>query len=115
MQDVRWFSAKMRFVILVEGTGGETLNDRVYVFRSNDFPAALERALEIGRRGQSEYRNGDGMRVQWSLMEIISLDMLTADLDGAEVYSEPVHLPPEKVIPFDTTFRPEDSQPTQTI
>jgi hypothetical protein len=44
-----WFSALLRFVILVEGEGASTLSRRLIVFRAPDFPEAKQRALEKGR------------------------------------------------------------------
>ena len=49
-------------------------------------------------------------------MEIISIDVIeSGDLDGVEIYSEPIHLTGERVIAFGTEFDPKTSKPLQTI
>jgi hypothetical protein len=114
MSNKGWFSTKLRFVILVEPTGGDTLNDRVFLLRAADFDAAFDRATGIGRASQKEYRNAEGRRVQWKFIEVISLDVIQSeDLEGQEVYSEPIHL--SEMIPFGAEFSPQTSKPIQTI
>jgi hypothetical protein len=116
MTDLRWFSAKARLVVLVEGTGATRYADSLFLFRSADFDSALQRAIELGKQQEKEYVGGEGKRVRFRLKEIVSLDVIPDDnLDGAEVYSEPVDLPPGESAPFDATFDPSRSRPTQTI
>jgi hypothetical protein len=116
MKNQDWYSAKIRLAVLIEGQGAVDYSDSVYLFRSTDFESAFYRALAIGRTCEREYLNADKKRVRSRLKEIISLDIVTADdLDGAEVYSEPVALEEGAQIPFDATFNPERSRPTQTI
>jgi Domain of unknown function (DUF4288) len=101
---------------MVEPVGGETLNDCIYLFRAVDFAAAFLRAITLGELAQKECRNAEGRRVLWRFKEVISLDIIrTNDLDGAEIYSEPIHLKKEETIPFETQFRPSRSNPLQTI
>ncbi|MES5484932.1 DUF4288 domain-containing protein [Bradyrhizobium sp. INPA03-11B] len=116
MKNDQWFSTKLRFVVMVEPIGGDTLNDCVYLLRATDFDAAFDRALSIGQASQKEYLNAMGQRVQWRFVEVISLDVIRSDnLDGCEVYSEPVHLNNQEVLPFEAEFSPETSKPIQTI
>lgn len=116
MTKTSYFSAKLRFAVLVEPEGASRLNDSVYVFKAIEFTDAFERALKIGRAAEQEYKNVDGGLVQWRLMEVISLDIISADdFDGVEVYSEPIQLAEKDRLPFDSEFAPERSQPTQTI
>jgi hypothetical protein len=85
------------------------------LFRAADFDEAFQRALALGRAQEEEYLGGEGEKVRWRLKEVISLDILDEELDGAEVYSEPVALAPGETYSFDVTFEPEKSQPTQTV
>ncbi|MDQ3577357.1 MAG: DUF4288 domain-containing protein [Actinomycetota bacterium] len=110
-----WYSARIRLVCLIEGEGAARFQDSVVLLRASSFQAALTRAVDVGRSHEEEYTNADGQRVVWRLKEIISLDVVKTDLDGAEVYSEPVELAPAEQDPFDTVYTPEGSQPTQTI
>jgi hypothetical protein len=116
MNEQNWFSTKLRFAVMVEPDGASLLYDSVYLLRAGDFSAAFEKAVSIGETAQQEYLNGDGQRVQWRLMEVISLDIIDSDdFDGREVYSEPIRLDEIKMIPFGTKFSPRASKPTQTI
>jgi hypothetical protein len=115
MSNEKWFSSKLRFVVMVEPVGGDTLNDCVFLFRAENFDTAFHKALCIGEAAQKEYRNADGQRVLWKFMKVISLDIISEDLDGAEIYSEPIHLSEENKIPFEAEFSPNTSRPIQTI
>ena len=111
-----WFSARVRLVLLIEGAGARGYADSVFVFRAADFDDAFQRALALGRKQEQEYVGGEGKRVRRRLKEVISLDILRADdLDGAEVYSEPVDLAAGEASNFDQVFTPEASKPTQTV
>ncbi len=112
---MRWFSSKVRLVVLLETQGASRYADSVFLFRAADFDEAFQRALALGRAQEEEYTGGEGERVRWRLKEILSLDVLDDELDGVEVYSEPVTLAPGEAYPFDATFEPEKSQPTQTV
>jgi hypothetical protein len=110
-----WFSARLRFAILIETQGLAQYSDSVYVFRSSDFETAFQKALEIGRAGERAYANGAGQRVEWKLAEVISIDIVRADsLDGAEVYSEPVW-GSDPSLSLEHEFHPELSMPNQTV
>ena len=118
-----WFSTKVRLAILVEQAPHDSqFTESVYVFRieeRDDWAAlwdqAFQRALALGKQQEQEYRNDAGQRVRWRLQEIVSLDVIRSDdLDGAEIYAEPVSMRPADMVPFDTEFWPERSQPPQT-
>lgn len=101
---------------MVAPAGASLLNDCVYLLRANNFGAAFNKALALGSAKQTEYRNADGNLVIWKFKEIISLDVIASDnLDGAEIYSEPIHLGAGEIIPFETEFDPRTSKPIQTI
>jgi hypothetical protein len=112
---MKWFSCKLRMVVLLEKQGATRHADSVFLFRAEDFDAAFQRALELGRAEEDDYIGGEGEKVRWRLKEIISLDILGEELDGAEVYSEPVALAAGETYNFDASFEPEKSKPTQTV
>jgi hypothetical protein len=90
--------------------------DSVLLLRAGDYEAAFQRALALGRAREESYLNGDGQRVVWRLVEVISLDQLGSQIEeGMEVYSEPVELPKGASIAFGAEFAPEASRPTQTV
>jgi hypothetical protein len=116
MNEKKWFSARIRFVCLAEGTGGVDYMDSIIVFRAEDFSDALERALKRGRAEEKTYLNYEQKRVVWKVKEILTLDQIRSnEIDGAEVYFEVVKLPPGEKIDFDAAFFPEKSKPSQTI
>ena len=111
-----WYSARFRLVCLIERQGSHRYEDSVILMRATSFRDAFRRALEVGRQQEEEFVNEDGDRVRWRLKEIISLDIIgNEDLDGREVYSEPVDVPEEDQCPFDQEFEPEKSEPPQTF
>jgi hypothetical protein len=115
MSELQWFSTRIRLACIIEPRGLQRFMDSIYVFRSTDFDDAFRKALDIGRSQERNYLNDADELVEWRLKEVISLDLIRPpSLDGAEVYSEPVEAA-AKDFPFDTAFRPEDSNPTQTL
>jgi hypothetical protein len=110
----KWFSAKLRYAVLIESKGLDGYMDSVFLFQGSEFEDAFQRAVAIGRKREQEYFNGDRQRVRWRLASIVSLDILPDFLDGAEIYSEPVPAAGERIA-FDYEFHPERSSPTQTI
>jgi hypothetical protein len=116
MSKESWFSARLRFAIMIGSMGADTINDRIFLLKSKNFDAAFSKALDIGRREEKTYKNEIGEDVMWRFSEILSLDIIvSADLDGAEVYSEPIHLSDDEIIPDGVDFEPEKSKPIQTL
>ncbi len=112
---MRWFSSKLRFVVLSEKKGAEYFSDSTILFRAEDFDGAFRRALELGEEKQQEYVGGEGARIRWRLKEVLSLDVLPDDLDGAELHVESIDLPADEDFDFNATFAPEACHPPQTI
>lgn len=107
-----WFSAMLRFVVLVEGIGTTDVCRSVVVFRSTSFAAATKRALELGISKERTYHNGDGQEVRWRLVRIETLDQLDDELiDGREVYAEPLTPDTEDAFQFNARFAPDEVVP----
>ena len=114
MTDV-WFSAMLRFAILVEGEGAIEFARSLIVFRAEDFPDAKERAISLGRSMETTHTGGLGEEVKWRLQRVETLDLLGDQImDGREVYAESLDLPDGPLIPFDAQFDPRASQPGQS-
>jgi len=110
-----WFSAMLRFVILVERGGGDDLARSVVLFRADDFPAAKARAIEIGLGMEQTYQSNTDEQVRWRLLGVETVDMLGEEItDGREVYAEPIPLATGISIPFDATFDPAAKEPGQS-
>jgi hypothetical protein len=115
MNTQNWYSAKLRFVVLLETAGAVHCEDSIYLLRSDSVESAQARALEIGRRAEHEYLGATGEQVRWRFKEIATLDALQAEnLDGVEVHSEFTSLGDDEHYGFDHVFRPEASQPRHT-
>ncbi len=112
-----WYSAKVRLAAVVESVGVLMHMDRIHLFRAAGWEQARERALEVWRRHEQRYVNGDGRTVEWKLKELLTLDIIAApSLDGAEVYSDLIEVAPDDVDARpDQPFAPEASRPFQAI
>lgn len=112
----RWFSATVRLISVVAGVGAVDYMDCVHLFRATDWEDAFARALMLGRTHETEYINMNGNALRQRLKEVLTLDLiLTDNLDGAEVRSSMMDVPPAEQASFDTEFHPEESKPTQTM
>jgi hypothetical protein len=110
-----WYSTKIRYAVLIEGTGLVRYMDSVLLLKADDFDDLFRRTLDRGKRDEKEFLNGDGQRVRWRLASIISVDWVGEEIaDWQEVYSEPVSVPEDEDVPFEHEFQPETSSPTQT-
>ena len=109
-----FYSARLLFVILVAGGPGRKRNhydESVIVFRARDFEHAFERALELGRERETNYKNDKGQRVRWSLVEVINLDCVGRTIDSREVASSLHYRTSRERIQPNRTFHPERSKP----
>ena len=109
-----FYSARLLFIILVADGPGRKRNhydNSVVVFRARDFDHAFERALELGRGRETDYKNDKGQRVRWSLVKVFNLDWVGRTVDGKEVASWLHHHTGKERIPPDHVFHPERSKP----
>jgi hypothetical protein len=110
-----WYRARIRWAEMVEGRGIRRWEEAVYLFRSEDFDAAFQRALGIGEGGQSG--GEEGRRARWvetRLAEVVTLDCLGSELDGEwEVHR--MDWPAEEKISFSHKFEPAKKTPRRTL
>lgn len=115
---MRWYSAKIRFVCLLENRGLIDRMDNIYVFRSKSFNFAFKKALQLAKKNEQEYKNKKGKIVRWRSEAVISLDeIFSRQIDGAEVYSivVPVKRREQKSVTFNAEFNLKKSEPEQTL
>ena len=111
---MEFYSARLLYIILVDDGRQRKRNDydeSVIVFRAKNFDHAFERALEIGKNKETEYRNDKGQEVRWALVEILNLDWVGRKVDGQEVASKLHVRTSENTIPANMKFYPEKSKP----
>jgi hypothetical protein len=114
-QEPSWFSASLRRICLIEGSGAVDAWDEVFLQRASDWDKAFERALEIGKGREETYTNADGASVVSRFAEVVTLDEIrTNQLDGAEVFSSVAHVPTGNNTTSEHVFNPEESTPGST-
>ena len=115
-RDQLWFSACVRFVVLVDGADGAGhYADSVVVFRALDWDEAQARAIAIGREREAMYSNADGVPVMWRLKDVTTLDQLGRELeDGREVFWRTERFASGETFGVETRFRPDKSRPNQS-
>ena len=115
---MHFYSARLLYIILVADGPGRKRNhydESVIVFRARDFDHAFKRALDLGRKRETDYTNNKDQRVRWALVEIRNLDWIGRTVDGKEVASHLHYRTSDKRIPPGRVFHPERSKPTQTF
>ncbi|MFF4387516.1 hypothetical protein ACFY0G_12130 [Streptomyces sp. NPDC001552] len=110
-----WFSCRIRFAHYSDSDSALTVRTSSYLLRASDFEAARLRAIEIVRKEERVYRNAaDGM-ARIAMIEVDSVDMLDAIVDGVEVSS----IWSDDIVPcpysWDHVFSPESSRPTNSL
>ena len=113
-----FYSARLLFIILVADGAGKKRNhydESIVVFRAVSFDDAFMRALAIGKKSETEYRNDKGQVVRWALVRVINLDWVGSKIDGKEVGSVLHFRVGTKAISPRTKFHPEKSKPESSI
>ena len=109
-----YYSARLLVVCLVDdGTlrKRNTCDYPFFVFRARNYHHAFRRALDLGRRQETRYRNCKGQWVRWAFVQVENVKRLGRTLDGQEVGSLLDVLRSEKPVPFRRRFYPEKSDP----
>jgi len=110
-----WYQARIRWAEMVEGRGIRNWEEAVYLFRSEDFDSAFQRALAIGEGGQSGGEEEGKRRSRWvetRLAEVVALDCLGSELDGEwEVHW--MRWPAHEKITFEHKFEPAKKEPAR--
>lgn len=112
------FSSKVRFVYIVDNKAN-FFQDTIIVFDSDDFETAFKFVLDTSKLKEKSYFNIDNKEVIFKLKEILTLDIINLGEKisfnskiNFDVYSENIDIDNEL---FDFDFKPEKSDPFQTI
>lgn len=115
-----WYSTKIRYILVTPNMKKSKINTKIdvtYLLKANDFEDAFKLAVELGKKKEKldsvKVNNVDSLVPRFK--EILTLDFVGKELDGAEIVSELSDIDLNKPIDFETKFKPEDSNPTQTI
>jgi hypothetical protein len=90
--------------------------DCVHLIRAQNKAAAFEKALKLGFTHEQTYLNGENQRVRWAFKSVISLDSLgNLELDGLEIYSQPIDINAGETAAFDIQYNPRMSDYTTSV
>jgi Domain of unknown function (DUF4288) len=115
---VDFYSARLLYIILVDtkrATRRHHYDDSVVVFRARNYAHAFRRALELGRKQESSYKNHRDENVRWALVEVENLDLVGKVIDGVEVASRLHSRTSQKPVPPRKQLRPERSKPSESF
>jgi hypothetical protein len=106
-----WHAAKILFEARVDGrSSADALREEsIRIFLSEGLDRARNRAEELGRAAEHEYRNEYGELVRWTFVSVLDVqDLCAFELqDGAEVFSVLFRHPP----PPEPTAAPPPATP----
>ncbi|MBS0224340.1 MAG: DUF4288 domain-containing protein [Proteobacteria bacterium] len=89
-------------------------DDCVFLVRAHSFEDAFRKFLTVGRSKETSYRNEEGHDIKVLHAEILTMDRIGQDLDGAEAHSDLQEIEgPE--ITFETPIDPARSRPDLTM
>jgi len=109
MRQQKWFRAKIRWAVMVEGREGlRCWEEAIHIFVSKNQDTAFQHALQIGRTQQGCHSEGRRW-VENHLAQVVALDDLGKDLTEFEVtwYTKK----PAEHLAFGHVFDPEGSNP----
>lgn len=109
MKNLDWYSAHLRWAVMVEGKQGlREWKDAVHFFLAPDEQSAFQHALKIGRQGEDFHVEGRRV-VETRLASVASLNCL-----GSNQTQFNVSLGAGKAkerLPFNHIFKPEEHMP----
>ena len=111
-----YYSARLHVVSLVNNEkklaeSEYTCDYPFVVFDAVDDDSAFQRALSLGRDQETEYENGEGELVRWSLRAVEHIWRLGDDIEGREIGSIMDVYRPGEPLEFDSPFSPESESP----
>ena len=109
MKQQKWFRAKIRWAVMVEGREGlRCWEEAIHIFVSKNQDTAFQHALQIGRTQQGCHSEGRRW-VEKRLVQVVALDDLGKNLTNFEVtwYAKKS----TEQLTFEHVFDPEGSKP----
>ena len=113
-----FYSARLLYVILVNNGKARKRNhfdESVVVFRAKSFLDARKRALALGKKAETNYKNDKGQQVRWALVDILNVDLIGKSVEGKEVASRLHYRIQKNPIPPTKVFHPEKSEPEESF
>jgi len=109
MNTKEWYRAHLSWAVMVDGKEGlRCWEESIYMFLSADHTTAFQHALKIGRREESTHMEGRRW-VEKHFAEVVQLDGCGNDVKEIAVHWGAPK--PDKPLPFDHIFNPEEREP----
>jgi len=108
------FCARLLVVCLVDNGQPRKRNVCDYPFillEAGDYQSALARAIELGKKQETKYKNSKQQMVRWAFVRVEQITLLEGTLDGKEVGSLLDVLKTEEPIAYRKRFNPRASTP----
>jgi hypothetical protein len=85
---MKWYVAKYVYQI-ISGEGNHTpqFDEQLRLIRAEEFNWAKEKALIIGKLGESTFVNYQQQIVTWKFINVVDMTLIQTLEDGAELYS----------------------------
>jgi len=108
------FCARLLVVCLVDDGRPKKRNTCDYPFvllEAADYEIAFEKAVELGKKQETKYRNSKKQLVRWAFVKVEKITQLEESLDGQEVASLIDVLKTEEPLSYRKRFSPGKSRP----
>ena len=108
------YCARLFVVCLVDENKPRKRNTCDYPFvllAAPDYEQAFQRALTLGKKQETRYKNEKGQTVRWAFVRVEEIKELSADLDGQEVGSLLDVWETDEPIRFNKRFLPKRFRP----
>ena len=111
---MEYYSARLLVICLVDD--GNPINECTcdypfIIFKAMNNDDAFKKALEIGKRQETTYKNTQGNNVRWVLAEVEQIWQLGSNIDGIEVGSIMDRWEPDSPIAYNHKFNPLKRKP----
>lgn len=85
---MEWYVARLLFRSIVKGEPSDLAEDTFRLIKARSATEARKKAIKIGKDYEYTYKNDDGDRVRWKMLECIDVCRVEDKLgDGVEIYS----------------------------
>jgi hypothetical protein len=111
------FCARLLVVCLVDDERPKKRNICDYPFvllEATDHDGAFAKALELGKKQETKYRNSKRQLVRWAFVKVEQITQLEDSLDGQEVGSLLDVLRTDEPLGYRKRFSPGKSKPVQS-
>ncbi len=111
-----YFCARLLVVCLVDDGKPRKKNlceCPIFLISAKGYKEAFRRALALGRRVETRYKNHKGQHVRWAFVRVEEIEKLPRRLDGAEIGCSLLdYWVSDSAVPYGRRFDPRKSTPS---